>query len=316
MTASHTPELDIGRLNRDVAVLAARARPGVLGVGLMNLESGQNFTFEGARPFPMQDVFELPLGAAVLAEVDGGRLALSETLEATADTLSPFWSPIADAWPARATYTVEELLHAAVGDSDSTAADLLMRRIGGPGAVTAWLQSHQVMEVRVDRYVRQLLPESLGMASFRATWKGRGALLAALSTVPPAQRRAAGLAYLRDPRDTATPRGMLNLLAKLESGELLSTASARRLLTIMAAGSRGAERLKSGLPKDARFAHEAGAPWPDQGLSLAYNDVGIFTLKSGLRYATAAFLAGSTMPSEQRAALFADLGRVMGASLG
>jgi beta-lactamase class A len=161
-----------------------------------------------------------------------------------------------------------------------------------------------------------LQPDTLGMASFRAAWKGEAAFDAARDTVAPAQRRAAALAYLRDPRDTATPRGMLTFFAKLDAGELLSQVSTRRLLAIMARSPRGAERLKAGLPKDAAFAHKVGTSATDQGLSLAYNDVGIFTLKNRRSYAAVVFLSGSTGSADARAALFANLGRAMAASLG
>src|SRR5438309_619141 len=80
-------------------------------------------------------------------------------------------------------YTVDELLFAAVSNSDNTAADMLMRRIGGPGVVTAWLVAQRVFEVRVDRYERELQPEMFGMASFRPAWKGPG-FAAAMATVP------------------------------------------------------------------------------------------------------------------------------------
>ena len=39
---------------------------------------------------------------------------------------------------------VGELLELMMVDSDNTAADVLMKRIGGPGAVTAWLRMRAV----------------------------------------------------------------------------------------------------------------------------------------------------------------------------
>lgn len=316
LTVSHTPRLDMRRLDTEVAALAARAAPGVLGFGLMNLESGEFWVRLDDRSFPMMSVFKLPLGAAVLAEVDAGRLSFAETLTIADKDLSPPLSPIADAWPGRKAYTVGELFTAALSDSDNTAADVLMKRIGGPGVVTAWLQAAKVDEIRVDRYERELTPEALGMAAFRPAWKGEAAFGAAVATVPPARRHAATLAYMADPRDSATPRGMLGFLRKLNDGELLSAASTRRLLGVLEATPRGADRLKAGLPKDAAFAHKPGTSFVDQGLAAAYNDVGIFTLKDRRRYAIAAFLTGSTAPAAARAALFADLGRVAVHSVG
>jgi beta-lactamase class A len=311
LTASRTPRLDMDGLNRDVAALARRALPGVLGVGLGNLESGEHFTFEGDRRFPMQSVFKLPLGAAVLAEVDAGRLALSEVMTVTDETLSPFWSPIAQAYPARSAYTAEEMLTAAVRDSDNTAADMLMKRIGGPGAATAWLNAQRIFEIRVDRYERELQMDRLGMASFRAAWKSPAAMQAAIDTVAPAKRRAANLAYLADPRDTSTPRSMLNFLAKLDAEQLVSPASTRKLLALTLATPRGNDRIRAGLPRDARFAHKPGSSGADLGLTAAFNDVGIFVLKDRRSYACAAFLTGSTASADAQAALFAELGRIM-----
>jgi beta-lactamase class A len=237
-------------------------------------------------------------------------------LTLTDKELSPAWSPIADAWPGRTTYTAGELLAAAISDSDNTAADLLMKRIGGPGAVNAWVQDKGVQEVRIDRYEREVQPDVFGMASFRAAWKGQPAFAAAMATVTPARRRAAMLAYMADPRDSATPRGMLGFLRRLDQGELISTASTRRLETLMLAASRGNDRLKAGLPKGASFAHTPGTSAVTDGLSAAYNDVGIFTLADKRSYAVAAFLTGSTAADSARAALFADLGRLAARSVG
>ncbi|WP_372786349.1 class A beta-lactamase [Phenylobacterium sp.] len=317
LTASHTPRLDMKRLDAEVAAIAARALPGILGFGLMNLESGEFWVRLGDRTFPMQSVFKMIVGAAALSEIDAGRLAPGEVITLTDKELSPPWSPIADAWPARTDYTVDELLTLAVSISDSTAADLLMKRIGGPGAVTAWLQDKDVHEVRVDRYERELQPDVAGMASFRPAWKGAAAFEAAMATIPSAQRLAAMRAAMADPRDSSTPRGMLGFLRRLDQGELISPASTRKLLSIMLGSPRGAERIKAGLPKDVRFAHKIGT-WGGApgGLSEAYNDVGIFTLRDRRSYAVAAFLTGSTAPEAARAALFADLGRTAVRSVG
>jgi beta-lactamase class A len=317
LTASRTPRLDMKRLDSEVAALAARAAPGVLGFGLMNLESGEFWVRLGERTFPMQSVFKMIVGAAVLSEVDARRVKLSEIITLTEKELSPPWSPIADAWPGRSDYTVDELLTLAVSISDSTAADLLMKRIGGPGAITAWLQDNDINEIHVDRYERELQPDVVGMASFRPAWKGAAAFEAAMATVPPEKRLAAVRAAMADPRDSSTPRGMLGFLRRLDEGDLISAQSTRKLLAIMLGTPRGSERIKAGLPKGVRFAHKIGTWGGAQGgLSEAYNDVGIFTLPDRRSYGVAAFLTGSTAPERDRAALFADLGRLAARSVG
>ena len=310
-TASDTPQIDGRRLDKEVAAIAERARPGVVGVALMNLDSGEFWTFNGDRPFPLQGVTEAVVGAAVLAEVDADRLKLGQTIRAGEEDLSPPFSPLADAFPTRTDYTVRELLTAAVSHGDNTATDILMRAIGGPGAVTAWLKLRNIELVRVDRYARESEPDLEGMASFRPAWKGEAAFAAAIATIPPAQRRAATQAYLQDVRDTATPRSFLHFLMELDDRTLVSPASTILLLKLMDTPGRGARDLKAGLPSGVSLAHVSGATRTDLGLTVATNEVGIFTLPDKRRYAVAVFLSGSTLDAAGRDAVIADVGRAV-----
>jgi beta-lactamase class A len=310
-TNSDTPQIDGKRLDGEVAAIADRARPAVLGIALMNLESGQFWTFNGDRPFPLGSASAAPIAGAALAEVDAGRLSLDQTIPITDEDLSPPPSAIADAWPGRTDYTVRELLVAAVTQSDNTAADVLMRRIGGPGAVTAWLKLKNIELVRVDRYARETQTDLAGMASFRAGWKGDAAFDAARATVSPNARRAATQAYLRDVRDTATPRSFLHFLMELDDRALISPPSTALLLQTMTGQGPGANRLKAGLPPGAAFAHEAGAARGELGVTPAVNDVGLITLPDKRRYAVVVFLAGSPLDEARRDAVIADVGRAV-----
>jgi beta-lactamase class A len=310
-TGATTPPLDAALLDKEIATIAERAQPAMLEVAVQNLDGGEMWAWNGDRAFPLQSVFKAPLGAAVLAQVDAGKLSLDEVVTLAEKDISPPFSPIADAWPETATYTVRELLVRAVGASDNTAADVLMRRIGGPGAVTAWLRSKRVMEIRVDRYERELQPEIHGMASFRIAWKGGPAFEAARDSLPEDIRRLATARYLADPRDTATASGALTFLRMLALGELLSPRSTALLLRIMTDSPTGARRLKAGLPPGARLAHKTGTSGTDLGVTPAVNDIGIVTLKDGRRYAVVVFMTGSRQDAAARDKTFADIMRVI-----
>lgn len=307
MTVSTTPKLDTEGLTKAVGAIAAQAQPGVLGVGLMNLESGQPFLLNPDRPFPMQSVFKLPLAAAVFGEIDGKRLLTTERITLTEEQLSPQHSPIASAWPGRRDYTVQELLEALLIESDNTAADVLMKRIGGPGVVTAWLTAKRVPEMRVDRYERELPMDVYGMPSFRPAWRDPAAFAAAREAVPPAARMAAMRRYMADPRDTATPRGMIEFLQRLDRQELLSADSTRRLMALMGRTTRGNGRIRAGLPANVFLAHRPGTSGVDQGLSTAHNDVGVFTLPDKRTYALAVFLSGATLDEPGRDRIIAQV---------
>jgi len=315
-TASTSPKIDLGGLTKAVSAIAGAVRPAVLGVGLTNLESGQTFVFNGDRRFPMQSVFKLPLAAAVLAEMDAGRLLLTETVYLTDEQLSGGFSPIAQAWPGRRDYTLQALLEAVLIDSDNTAADVLMKRIGGPGAVQAWLTARHIENVRVDRYERQLQPDVLGMPSFRPAWRDPAAFAQARDAVPPADRMAAMHRYMVDPRDTATPLGMIDFLQMLDRQELVSPASTKLLIQLMSRTTRGNDRIKAGLPKDTFLAHRPGTASVDQGISPAHNDVGVFTLADRRSYALAVFLSGSTLDDAGRDRIIAEVARAAVGAIG
>ncbi|ATQ42016.1 serine hydrolase [Caulobacter mirabilis] len=310
-TGAKTPELDAALLDKEIAVIADSVQPAELEVAVQNLEGGEMWAWNGQKAFPLQSVFKMVLGAAVLAEVDAGRLALDDQITLTEADISPPYSPVADAWPETETYTVRELLEKAVGDSDNTAADVLMKRIGGPGAVTAWLRAKRIKEFRVDRYERELQPESQGLGSFRIAWKSWPAWVAARDEIPEAARRKAQQDYLADPRDTATASGVLNFLRQLSAGELLKPASTQLLLKIMTDSPTGEERLKAGLPPGATIAHKSATAATDLGLTLATNDVGVVTLKDGRRYAVVVFLAASSQDDPTRDAAIAEAMRVI-----
>lgn len=311
-----SPELDAALLDAEIAVIAERAQPGILEVAVQNLDGGEMWAWNGSKAFPMQSVFKAPLGAAVLAEVDAGRLDLNEQITLTEQDISPGLSPVADAWPEVTTYPLGDLLVRAVGASDNTAADVLMKRIGGPGAVTAWLRDKDIREISIDRYERELQPEANGMASFRIAWKGWPAFRAARDAVPEADRRAALARYLADPRDTSTAVGMLSFLRKLAAGDLLSRTSTDRLLRIMTETATGPNRLTAGLPEGARLAHKTGTSGTDLGVTAATNDVGIVTLKDGRRYAVVVFLAASPQDEAAREKTIADAMRVIARAAG
>ncbi|WP_419254766.1 class A beta-lactamase [Caulobacter sp. ErkDOM-YI] len=304
------PVFDVEALTQSLQALADRAAPGMLGVAVRDAQTGQTVTFNGERRFPLQSVFKAPLGAAVLSEVDKGRIRLDEVVTIRDIDLSPPFSPIAEAWPGRTDYTIAQLLEAASGTSDNTAADVLLNRIGGPGALTAWLNQNNIHDFRIDRYERQLQPEISGVASFRADWRGP-AYKSVLMAVPEATRRRAMTDYLADPRDTATPGAAVRFLAALQAGQLISRASTDRLLAIMTATTTGQGRLKAALPEDASLAHKTGSARTDLGMTPASNDIGLYRLKDGRQFAVAVFLSGSTAPDAVRDAVIADAGRTV-----
>jgi beta-lactamase class A len=317
-----TSGLDLDRLGRLFPALADRARPGRFNLAVMSLGEPGVWSADDAGRYPLQDLAALPIAAAALAEIDLGRLTLNERLAIRPVDLSPPPSRINRRFPlARGAPALElpvaDLIGLAVQEGDATAADAVMRRVGGPGAVTAWLRERHVNDLRIDRYQREIQVEMSGMASFRDDWKDPAPWATARAAVAPQAREAAMADYLRDPRDTATAPGVLSLLQQIAappaSGGLLSRASSALLLRLMA--TRRADLLGGGLPGDAGLAHLAGNSDTDLGYTAAAGDIGLVTLSDGRRLAVAALLSGSTASASQRQALFAEAGRLVVSAL-
>jgi beta-lactamase class A len=309
--AAPAPTLDRALLARRIAAIARDARPARLGVAVLVPETGTRWSLAGRERFPMQSVFKAPLGAMVLDAADHRRLRLDSTLVITAADLSIHYSAVSDSFPARTRYTVVELMELAVGTSDNTAADVLLRLVGGPRALTLWLRAHGLGGVRVDRFERDQQPAIKGMGPFRSEWSNDEAFTRAANAVPEPARRAAVRRYLEGSLDTITPESAVAFLAALDAGRLLSPPSSARLLRIMSESQTGAGRLRAGLPVGTTLAHKTGTGPTVLGQNTACNDIGMVTLADGRKVAIAVLLSGSTADDGARDAVVAAVARAV-----
>src|SRR3546814_13190561 len=126
------------------------------------------------------------------------------------------------------------VLRAAVAQSDNTASDLLLRRIGGPRALTRFFQRRGIESFRVDRYEYELQPQSVGLSEFIGQWIGLAAMMEAKEEVPVEAQPAAPSTYLADPRDRVTPADMVQIPPKQAKGPLRPPASTEKLTSNIA----------------------------------------------------------------------------------
>jgi beta-lactamase class A len=300
------------RLQERLNNLDLSSAQGNVGIGVLDLDTGERWFRNGNQRFPMQSVYKLPIGIVVLKLVDEGKLSLNQSVTITRDQFAPGWNPtIKDITGDRAQFTVQYLLERAVGDSDNTATDALVRLVGGPRQVTANLERLSLRDVRVDRLVQQLLPDSVGLTNFRPELVDKQKYQEALGQIPDAVKKAAVERFLTDPRDTATPEGMIDLLVKLQSRQLLSEDSTALLLKIMTDSPTGQQRLKAGLPQGWSIAHKTGTGHDVLGIGIAANDVGLISSPTGRRIAIAVFIAGSKAPLEQRESVMSAVASVV-----
>lgn len=317
LATSAFADWDKGKLDAGIKAIEQQAK-GRLGVGLLDLGDRKSWSYRGAEPFPLQSVFKLPLAVGVLQAVEAGKLRLDQKITVTRKDLSLYHSPLARAFRGeRNDYPLRELLVRSTGESDNTAADLLLRLIGGPQALTAMLRDGGVAGISVDRYERVFQPEILGLPGYgwdRAIDTDQ--FIQAIQALPAAQRRKTLESTLLDRRDAATPEASIAFLEALAKGNWLrEPAHAALLDKIMLEAKTGPQRIKAGLPAGARFAHKTGLGPSADGLNHATNDIGLVTLPDGRRFAIAVYLAGSTVDPKAREAAHAAVARLAVESL-
>lgn len=194
-----------------------------MGVAALNTGANRTLAYDGASRYGMASTFKVPLAAAVLAQVDRGRLRLSQEIGfAAADVLEH--APVIKANLQRGSLSVEALCAASVEVSDNSAANLLLARIGGPAGLTRFMRSCGDAVSRLDR------------------------------TEPTLNDIRPG-----DPRDTTTPAAMLGTMRTLLTGDRLSPRSRTLLLGWMERSATGLDRLRGGLPGEWRAGDKTGS---------------------------------------------------------
>lgn len=292
-------------LQAQLDALVQRARPGTLGIAVLDPQNGTEWRVNADRAYPMMSVFKAPLAAALLARVDRGDISLEQTVTLTrADVRAGSAVPSIGAHfhGDSMTFTVRQLLTAAISESDNTAADALVKLAGGPAPVTAFLRAHDIehMRVELDEGGIARIFDHLGPRSEPPTDE---------TTTATAQRLQRGYqAFLADPRNRSTPEAAVIFLRKLSRNELLSPASTRYLLGLMEAQTVP-NRLRAGLPAGIKLVDKCGTSSTIGGRTAAFNDIGILTGPDGRSMIVAAFLTDSPATQAERDAIFAELSR-------
>ena len=247
-----------------------RESGGRIGVYAENLATGAKLTWRADERFVMCSTFKASLAACVLARVDRGEEQLAATIPyGQADLLD--YAPAAKQNLSAGAMSVAEMCRAIIELSDNTCANLLLARIGGPAALTAFWRSLGDATSRLDHNE----PE--------------------LNRSPPG-----------DPHDTTTPAAMANNLRRLVTGEALSQASRAQLTDWMVNCKTGANRLRGGLPADWKIGDKTGNNGKD-----ASGDIAIVWPKPDRPILIATYTQGGTPTAAQIEAVFARIGRMV-----
>lgn len=288
----------------------AKTSDGRVGIGVQL--GPDTIAVNGDQRFSLQSVVKLLVAAAAMDAVDRRGWKLSDPVVVHKQDLSLNVQPISRLVHDDKGYatTIRDLIFRAIVDSDSAASDILFARVGGAAQINAFLRRSGIHGIRVDRDERHLQTETGGL-TWRPEYVDASVLEAARKAVPEDARAAAFRAYLKDPRDTATPREMTRFLYALATGKVVSHASTHFLLDVMRQTTTSPDRLKAGIPAGWTLGHKTGTSGTWQGLNAASNDVGILTAPDGTMLAVSVFVAESRRSSELRSAVIAHVARAI-----
>jgi beta-lactamase class A len=208
------------------------------------------------------------------------------------------------------TTTLGALMHEAITKSDNTANDKLMRSVGGPDAVRAFIARHNISAVRFYNGERALQSKIAGLI-WSQSYSIGNAFYKARNALPYAARKAAFDRYVQDPYDGASANAIVGALARLKRGELLSAASTARLLSMMGNTKTGPNRLKGGLRPGWSLSHKTGTGQVLGSVQAGYNDIGILTAPDGRSYAVAVMIKRTATPLGTRMALMNNVVRAV-----
>ncbi len=220
----------------------------------------------GEERFPMCSTFKFLAVAAVLHRVEEGKEKLDRVIAyGQGDLLE--WAPITKQHVHEGGMKLEDLCFAAIAHSDNTAANLLLRTMGGPSGVTVYARSLGDTVTRLDRMEPDL----------NNFMKG-------------------------DERDTTTPTAMLRDMQKILLGNALSSRSREKLEGWMSQNTTGDAMIRAGAPKGWRIADKTGS-----NRNSNSNDIAIVRPPSGPPLLLAIFVDHSDSSSEERAKIIATI---------
>lgn len=267
-------------LGAQFAALEARAG-GRLGIALFTDGPDMLAGNRAGERFALCSTFKAVLAALVLREAEQGRLSLEEVIAYSEDDLISH-APVTGPRVGEGGMPVIDLVRAVQITSDNPAANLLLRRVGGPTAVTEFLREIGDPVTRLDRYEL------------------------ALNYVPDGELR-----------DTTTPEAMAKTIRTLLTGDVLSAASRAMLLAWMQGTTTGTRRLRAGFPENWDVGNKTGTSvYPD--IPSQYNDLAIAFPPGGTPLFLTAYYqtaAPGTRIDPDKEAVLADVARLVTAAL-
>ena len=257
----------------DMTAIQARVG-GRVGAYMLDTQSQLELAFNARERFAMCSTFKWMLAAAILRRVETGTLSLGDKLPVRAEDMVPY-APITSGHVAEGSMSVRDLCAAAVMASDNAAANILLKPLSGPAALTQFIRSVGDRVTRLDRTEVELNANLPG-----------------------------------DPRDTTTPRAMAHSMERILLGDVLATQSRLQLIAWLRQSTTGTRRLRAGMPADWKAGDKTGS-----GANGAANDLLIAWPPGRSAVIAAVYLSESTQPVSALDEAHAEIGGLFAAAV-
>ena len=194
-----------------------------VGFSAYDLETGQRWEYQADQRFPLLSTFKTLACAELLYRADEGEVQLSREVSfSDADLVT--YSPVTEKFAGRQSMTLSELCEATLSTSDNTAANLILRALGGPESITTFAKSLGDDVTRLDRWETELNEAQPG-----------------------------------DHRDTTTPNAMVSNIQRLLLGDVLSGESRRQLRNWLEGNQVADALFRAAVPEGWVVADRTGA---------------------------------------------------------
>jgi beta-lactamase class A len=249
------------------------ASGGRLGVAAFDVANNARILYRADERFPLCSTFKLIAVAAILnlATKDARLLQQRVTIDAQ-DIVAN--SPITSKHVGT-DMSVSDLCAAALQYSDNTAANLLMKQLGGPAAVTAFARLAGDETFRLDRWETELN-----------------------SAIP------------GDPRDTSTPANMARSMQGLALDNVLADPQREQLHAWLKGNTTGTTRIRAGVPSDWVVGDKTGA-----GAYGTTNDIAVLWPAKGSPVVLAIYFTQPDQAAPLRNDVIAEASRIVVAGI-
>jgi len=198
-----------------------RSFAGEIGVYAINTNNDQTIAYRADKRFPVQSTVKFMAVSALLKQSTGDEHLLQEKINYTKNDLIS-WHPVTGKYVSTG-MSLEALSEAAISYSDNPAINLVIKKLGGPQAITDFARSIGNNTFTLEHYDGNM------------------------NSNP------------KDQDDTSTPKDMAISLQKVTLGDILTQSQRDQLVTWMRNNTTGYTRIRAGVPIGWVVADKTGS---------------------------------------------------------